>query len=156
MQGNYRVHGARVTVSLNPRRSWAIPAARSSADLLQHEQGHYDITGLIARDLISNVLDLSMGATVVAALQDSGATPRDHLQYVTRRFQDEFDGFVRDATALGARLQTDPATQADGLYDVQTDHSRNSDGQRTWNARLQRIRGGNAGFAFSLKIEGVI
>src|SRR5260370_24057984 len=62
--GEYRVHGARVNVSLNPHNTWAVPGARTSAALLRHEQGHYDIAGLIARDLIRKILDLSLDVVV--------------------------------------------------------------------------------------------
>jgi hypothetical protein len=156
VDGEYRVQGARMTVAFNPTASWAIPSARSSADLLQHEQGHFDITGLIARDLIGNVLDLSLDVDVVASLRDAGHTQTEHLRYVTRRFQTLIEGLARDAAALGARLQTNPATQADGLYDVQTNHSQNLAGQKTWNSRLQRIKAGNTSFALCLQLEGVI
>ncbi len=154
--GEYRVRGARMRVTLNHHGSLAVTAARANAALLQHEQGHYDITGLIARDLINKVLDLSIDVTVVAALHDSGNNPAAHLQYAVRHFQSEIDGFAREANSLSARLQTNPTTQADGMYDTQTNHSLNVQGQAIWNARLQRIKGGNDSFPLALHLDGVI
>jgi hypothetical protein len=156
VNGEYRVRNPRVTVTLNGHDSWAMPSAKSSTALLQHEQGHFDITGLIARDLISSVLGLSFDVAVVAALRDSGTTPRDHQRYVTQQFQADINRFAQAATALGARLQTNPVTHADGLYDVQTNHSLNTAVQQAWDARLQRIKNHNENFELALRLEGLI
>jgi hypothetical protein len=156
VNGVYKVRGARVTVAVNAAASWATPTARTSADLLRHEQGHYDITGLIARDLIRKVLDLSFHREVIACVQGSGNTASDHLRYVTRLYQADVTRFGQEARALLARLNTDPATHADGLYDVQTNHSLNAAGQRAWNDRIQRAKGGDECFELMLKLEGVI
>jgi hypothetical protein len=156
VDSEYRVHGARVTVALNANGSWALPAARTSATLLQHEQGHYDITALIARDWISKVLDLSFGVDTVASLNDSGKTANDHLRYVFHQFEREITQFKSDADTLMARLQTDPTTGQEGLYDSQTNHSQNTAGQQIWNTHLQRIKAGNDSFELSLRLEGVI
>ena len=152
----YRVQGARVTVSLNGGGTWATPSAKTSAALLRHEQGHYDITGLVARDLIRKVLDLSFSVDVVAALRDSGNTPAEHRNYMVRQYQTDITRFGGEANALLGRLQTNPATHADGLYDVQTNHSQNAMGQQAWNNRLQRVMSGNEHFELWLRMEGII
>jgi hypothetical protein len=154
--GVYRVHGARMTVALGHNGTWATQAARSSTDLLQHEQGHFDITGLIARDLISKVLDLSIDQPVVSAMRGSGHTAHSHQRYAAGFFQTEIDQFIQDANSIMNRLQTSPVTHSDGLYDVQTNHSQNATGQQAWNERLQRIKVTNQGFELSLRIEGLI
>ena len=156
VNGEYRVRNPRVTVALNGHASWATPSAKSSTALLQHEQGHFDITGLIARDLISKVLDLSLDVAVVAALRDAGTTPSAHQRYVTQQFQADINRFAQEANALGAQLQTNPATHADGLYDVQTNHSQNTAVQQAWNTRLQAIKSSNQSFELALRLEGLI
>jgi hypothetical protein len=156
VNNEYRVQGARVTVSLNNGGTWATPAGKTSAPLLRHEQGHYDITGLVARDLIRKVFDLSLNVDVVAALRDSGNTPGEHRNYVTRQFQSDINRFGAEANAMLARLQTNPTTHADGIYDVQTNHGQNATGQQTWNNRLQHVMSGNEHFELRLRMEGLI
>jgi hypothetical protein len=156
VDGEYRVSGARVRVALGHNGTWAVPTARTSTPLLKHEQGHYDITALIARDWICKVLDLSLDVEVVAALKEAGKTRSDHLQYVFDQFQTEITQFKKDADALMAQLQTDPASGRDGLYDSQTNHSKNTAGQQIWDSRLQRIKVGNDNFELALRLDGVI
>ncbi len=156
VNGEYKIRNPRITVARNAAGSWATSAARSSADLLRHEQGHFDITGLIARDLIGKVLDLSFDQSVIAVLIGSGNTAHDHQRYVTRQFQADVTRFGQEARDLLARLNTNPNTQADGLYDTQTNHGLNATAQRTWNDRLQRIKASNDSLELMLWIEGLL
>jgi hypothetical protein len=156
VNGAYRVHGARVNVGLDPHNTWAVPGARTSAALLRHEQGHYDITGLIARDLIRKILDLSLDVVVIGAMQAAGNTPHQHQNFAVQRFQSYINTYVQEANALSAKLQTDPTTGADGIYDVQTNHSQNANGQAAWNARLQRMMAGDENFELNLAMEGIV
>lgn len=156
VNGVYRVQGARISVSINRHDTWAVSAARTSASLLQHEQGHFDIVGLIARDLARKVLDLSLDATVVAALRDSGTTPAQHLNYVQQQFQSDIRSYGQQASDLSSRLQTHPVTGQDGLYDRQTGHSQNAAAQTLWNNRLARIKNSGDNFELLLRMEGVL
>jgi hypothetical protein len=156
VNGIYSVAGFRVTVSLNPAQTWATTSARSSANLLRHEQGHYDITGLIARDLLGKVLNLSFHQNVIAVCIGSGDTPRSHMQYVQRLFQADITRFGEEARSMLARLNTDPATGRDGIYDVQTNHSQNTAGQQAWNSRISRALGTNEDFGLMLRLEGIL
>ena len=156
VNGEYKIRNPRITVATNASGSWATSAARSSAALLPHEQGHYDITGLIARDLIGKVLDLSLDQAVVAAARGSGNTPGEHLNYVTRQFQTDVTRFGNEARALSARLNTNPGTHADGIYDTQTNHGLNATQQSSWNGRLQRLKSANDCFELMLRLEGII
>jgi len=156
VDGEYRVHGAHVNVSINSNDTWAVPSARTNANLLRHEQGHYDITGLIARDLIRKILDLSLDAVVIGAMQSAGDTPQQHRNFALERLQSYIDTYVQEANELGSKLQTNPVTGADGIYDVQTNHSQNTNGQAVWNARLQRMKAADENFALTLAIEGIV
>jgi len=156
VNGEYRVRGLGITVTLNPNPTWAVSSARTDAALLLHEQGHYDITGLIARDLARKILDLSLDATVVESLRGAGNSPIQHLRYVQQQYQTSINEFGRQATALMNRLQTDPVTGSDGIYDVQTNHGINKTAQMTWNNRFQRIKGADENFELCLALEGII
>jgi hypothetical protein len=156
VNGEYRVTGIRITVSLNTQASWAVPAAVSSASLLVHEQGHYDITGLIARDLTGKILDLSLDVAVVAAMRGAGSTPQQQRNYALQQFQNSINAYAQAANALSDRLQTNPVTHADGIYDVQTNHSMNTAVQAAWNTRLAGIKSSGASFELMLAAEGII
>ncbi len=156
VNGEYNVRGARVSVAAQANGSWATAAARTDANLLLHEQGHFDITGLIARDLIGKVLDLSFDQSVIAVCIGSGDTANSQLRYVTRLFQADVTRFGQEARDLLARLNTNPNTQADGLYDSQTNHGLNATAQRTWNDRIRRIKASNDSLELMLRIEGLL
>jgi hypothetical protein len=157
VKGKYHVHGARVNVSLDNNNTWAVPSVRTNANLLRHEQGHYDINGLIARDVIRKILDLSLDVHVVAALKDAGKTPHQHQNFAFQHFKNDIDTYVQEANALSARLQTNPRTGADGIYEVQTNHSQNTTGQVAWDVRLQRMKVAWDGFfQLNLAMEGII
>lgn len=154
-QGAYRVRGFRITVALVGSSTWAVAAARSNPALLRHEQGHYDITGLIARDLARNLLDLELDATVVASLREAGTTAAQHLHYAQQQLQRSVDEEGRKAAALLNRLQTNPTTRADGIYDQQTNHGLNQAAQSTWNTLLAAVKQSNEDFGFRLVIAGI-
>ena len=153
--GKYRVQGVRITVSVNANGCWAVNAARNQAALLRHEQGHYDITGLVARDLARSVLDLSLDASVVAALKDAGSTGAEHMRYVQRQFQSSIDEYGRQAADLSNKLQTNPATRRDGVYDVQTQHGQNVAAQTRWDALFSQVKASGASFRLALAMLGI-
>lgn len=154
-RGLYQFKGLRIDVSVNGPSTWAVSAARTNPVLLRHEQGHYDITGLIARDLANNLLDVSLDAGVVASLLEAGKTVAEHMRYVQGRFQQSFDDYSREANALLAKLQTNPQTHADGIYDTQTQHGLNQAAQTVWDDRFAQLKRSNASFALALALAGV-
>jgi hypothetical protein len=156
VNGEYRVAGIRITVSLNTQASWAVPAALSSASLLTHEQGHYDITGLLARDLTGKILDLSLDVAAVAAMQGAGNTPQQQRNFAVQQFQNSINAYGQRANALSDRLQTNPVTHADGIYDVQTNHGQNAAAQAAWNARFLSVQSSGISFELTLAAQGII
>ncbi len=156
VKGEYRVTGFRATVVLDANPSWATASARTSTDLLTHEQGHFDITGLIARDIVSRVLSLSYDEAVVAALKGVGNSPQARINWVTQEFQKEVNKAGLEARTALNRLQTDPTTKQDGIYDTQTNHSQNTTAQAVWNARFQQAKLANTNFQLDLKLAGIL
>jgi hypothetical protein len=154
-KGAYRIAGLSIKVSVNGPGTRAVPAARTQVDLLRHEQGHYDITGLVARDMAMNLLDLTFDEAVVSALLEAGKTAATRRAYVNGKLKAAFDEQLARADALLAKLQTDPQTGLAGIYDVQTDHSKNKQAQYLWDDRFARLKRSNASFAFALTLAGV-
>jgi hypothetical protein len=108
--GRLRLAGYTVQVRLDREQSWVV-TSQKTAELLAHEQRHFDITGLSARDLVS---DLS-------AIR--AANSEDLQREVTRIIQRQ------------AQLADTLTTQ----YDTQTDHGRNREAQSRWDAHLNAL-----------------
>jgi len=152
----FRVAGLRITVSTNTAASWAVAAARSNPDLLRHEQGHYDITGLVARDLAIGILDLSLDTDAVASMTGAGNTTADHQHYAQREFQRDIDDLGRQATTLLNRLQTNPMTRADCLYDRQTRHGQDKAAQLRWDGLFSQAKLSAQRFRLMLSMAGAL
>jgi hypothetical protein len=153
--GEYRVLNPKMVVTLNSSNTWVVQGKTSSA-LLVHEQGHFDIAGLIARDMISRILDLSLDEAVIDAVQGSGKTAQSHMEFATQRLQAYIQDYNKDAANMMNTLGSTPASPGDGLYDRQTNHSQNAVAQAAWNSRLARIQASPNSFEFSLIMEGVV
>jgi hypothetical protein len=159
-KGKYRVGGFQIAVSFDSVASWAMSGAVNDPGLLAHEQGHYDITGLVARDLAIAMLDLSLDESIVAAMKDAGNTKAQHMQYVYKSYKKSIDEYYRKANSIMGALQTDPTTGRDGIYDRQTNHGSKQYPykryQDIWNARFSRMKSGVESFGLDLAIEGII
>lgn len=107
-----------VTIRLHQNRSWAKKQiinswpAQARQDLLRHEQGHYDITALMGRDLFIDLMALRQQSfSNLSALQTA-------VQTTSRRY--------------------DPQP-VHNKYDhsQETDHGRNAQQQTAWNRYIQ-------------------
>jgi hypothetical protein len=113
--GVYRVTSLTVSLRTVGEDNWVV-SAQKSADLLSHEQGHYDITGLTGRD---------MGNEIVAVR----ARSRDDLQTKVTQI---IEKYRQRPKALSER------------YDTETDHSRNRQAQKRWDGAIQSaMKSGN-------------
>lgn len=102
-----------LTITLDRSASWARSGAARTAELLKHEQGHYDITALTARDLFIDLMQLKAKSFAdAAALQQAIDAVR--ARYDAQKIQDVYD------------------------ESGETDHGRNSDGQKRWDGYLSR------------------
>lgn len=110
-----------ITISMSSSKSWKRQAnltskgAKYADDLLKHEQGHYDIVALIARDLFIEIMQLK-GNTYPnppAALAD------------LRPILTKFNGKAEKISTIYDSVQ-------------QTNHGNNSSPQATWNAMIKK------------------
>jgi hypothetical protein len=96
---------------LNAGGSWVVTSAKT-AELLAHEQGHYDIVGLCYRDLVAEARSLR------------GAS-RNRLMLEVRRVMREHDQRAESLTRE---------------YETQTEHGRNRANQQAWQSQIQSCR----------------
>jgi hypothetical protein len=120
----YRITEVHVRVTLERARMWVVTSAKT-ADLLQHEQGHYDIVALLSRDLFQELTGWNT------------AKP-------PKRFRKEIDltgaaeRLRRSTRAL--ILQLDGSGRSVGVYDKQTNHGLDAKAQEEWNKALAAAR----------------
>jgi hypothetical protein len=146
--GSYRWKRIQVNAIIDAASTWVVdswlqhaPAAQM-AYLLQHEQGHLDICGLIARDLCRELLETEVSDAVISVLQGVANTPQARLQAAINELHADAQRHYRDAETLYGRLesQTINGTLRDGQYERETRHGRNAAAQRRWTTLLNYSR----------------
>ena len=115
-ESDFRLTHVTIRVTLNRASMWSRPSAQTAA-LLKHEQGHYDITALLMRDLDTDL-------TALLQRGQTFPTRRDLVQAV--------DNLKQPAVALVNRLQS--TLTSDGVYDRQTQHGTLATAQQRWDA----------------------
>lgn len=110
-RGNYRVTGVRAGIVVDRSQSWVVRGGQH-ADLLRHEQGHFDITALGMRE----------EANRIAAL--TGRNGRD---------------LTRQANVIRREINRKIAA-ANRRYDARTNHSRNTTQQQRWSASIRNAK----------------
>ena len=105
-----------LTVGLDRAQTMVLRSANKTAELLKHEQGHFDITVLTVRALARELEQLKAGS-VPALGQQVNAARSKHQQR---------------------------ADLLEKKYDKETDHSRNQDAQKTWNDAIDAAMKGSA------------
>jgi hypothetical protein len=124
----YRVDHVQVTVTLDRASMWSDKPSRTPA-LLQHEQGHYDIVALVARDLFNELTGW-----------DSGKPPKRFRKQTD--LKNAADRLIRQAKAQAARLAGTATTV--GVYDTQTKHGQDAKAQDEWDKALAAARSGGS------------
>lgn len=76
-----------------PKRAWA-GTKHPSKDLLKHEQGHFDLAELIARELTEKIIQKLHGNTISTSYTDFDTADKDPDGIVTKIVAKEF-GIVR-------------------------------------------------------------
>ena len=106
--GLFRLENYQVRLTVVRDNSWVV-RGRTQDALLAHEQGHFDITGLAARDLVRALAALRVSTT-------------DELQREVSRLYEAYDTWANELSEQ---------------YDEETDHSRNTTAQANWASRIQ-------------------
>ncbi len=110
-QGQLKLAPFTARLVVTRSNSWVVTSKKSDV-LLAHEQGHYDITGLIARDMIADIGRAHAGSAA------------DLQQQVT--------SIQQTAQSL--------ATQLTNQYDTETNHGLKTDRQQKWEAHLAALK----------------
>lgn len=89
----------RVVVEFYPNSSW-VKAARKSAELLRHEQGHFDITELYARKMRKAIREAKIGCADDRKAEAEGKRIFDGLDREWERAEKAYDAETKDGTDL--------------------------------------------------------
>lgn len=103
--GRVRLSGYTVRVRIVAEDTFVVTSQKSDA-LLVHEQGHYDITGLTARDMVADLAAIRAGST--ADLQQEVSTIIARADALATSLTGLYDGSAPGGTKNGA----DAAAQA--------------------------------------------
>ena len=109
-QGRFRLGDFEVKLKVVRSNSWVVRSQKSDT-LLAHEQGHFDITGLVARDLVK-----ALGALRVSTM--------DELQREVSRI---FDAYNVWGQALSDEYDDEK----------ETNHGREAKAQAEWESRIR-------------------
>jgi hypothetical protein len=106
--GIRRVTSLTVNIQTVRADTWVVTSAKT-AELLSHEQSHYDIQGLMGRD---------MGNEILAARAPSAEALQEQVTAIIERYRERGRQLTRD-------------------YDNETDHGRNRDAQHRWDQAIR-------------------
>lgn len=126
-QKDFKLSGVTVKLTLERSEMWSQSSGKTSA-LLKHEQGHYEITSLLMRDLDSDLTVLFQSAQKYPTLAD---------------FQAGVAAVEKPILDLQAKLQSLKNPQGgyvDGVYDQQTKDGTDATNQGKWNAAFAAAR----------------
>jgi Bacterial protein of unknown function (DUF922) len=115
-KGSYTLNSFTVTVAPVQQDTIVLSSAAQTADLLKHEQGHYDLMILVAR---------AMARELGAASDASSAGLATKVQNI-RQTHDKRAQII------------------DSAYDVQTGHGQNAAAQTAWNMAIAAALGNPA------------
>jgi len=143
-----------IEVDMNKTLSWALDTAKTP-ELLLHEQGHFDIAGLVARDFAAKLLEMNIPTEEVMDELNRSIPFDDKTRHLNTKLQTKVDDARREVDALLDLLQTTQLGD-DGEYDKDTEHGENKANQRQWNCLFQRVKATNSNFEKSLRMARLI
>ena len=160
--GYYRFRSVRVTVRLNSQQSWKLTSWFNNASnternrLLEHEQGHYEITGLIARDLCRELLSLEMSDEIVSVLRGVGDSAQARLQYASRELQADARRKSQAAADLYRWLENSNVNGVprEGQYERDTGHGSLRQAQQKWTGIFSHSRRNDTALSLMLTMRG--
>ncbi|MEZ6117696.1 MAG: hypothetical protein R3C28_14150 [Pirellulaceae bacterium] len=138
--GIYRFSSVRVDVSVIAAATWRDMSWYNNAGtadrqrLLVHEQGHFEITGLCARDLCRELMSLEMSDDVVGVLRGVGDSAAARLQYANRKMNEDAHRKASEIQALQQWLENAVVngSNREGQYERDTNHGQNAHAQHRW------------------------
>lgn len=156
--GNF-IDNVKVVVTLDSlatRATKAARTARTAPRLLNHEQGHFDIQALLARDVATKLLNFHIESkTISGILQNKSATNEDKSSRLHRIIEGQIDIAKKKMNKLVSVLQDDELGQ-EGIYDKDTEHGRNEDEQRNWDILIRYVKMTNVMFEDELVRRGML
>ncbi len=114
--GDYQLKDVKVVVSIDTANTWVlqgVSTGKSQAQVLKHEQGHYNIAGITARD-VENALKKLRNADPTDLETDATSTA---------------DSIIGDGQAKEEKYDDDPVNGG-------TDHGNDVQQQATWNSKI--------------------
>jgi hypothetical protein len=120
----YKLNNVHVKVVVERSRMWVVANGKTK-DLLKHEQGHYDLVALLARDLYDELTGWNT------------AKPPKRFRKTTD-LTTAVDGRARAARRLIGQLDGTP--RAVGIYDKKTNHGLDAKAQVGWDKALADAR----------------
>ena len=120
--GKYKVSSIKLRLYVDKGASWAVKGTKTD-ELLQHEQRHFDITAIGARELHKRVLELRT---------------------------DSADELIAEIQVLQTEIQ-ELTDELNELYDDETDHSRKKARQQHWNTNINAVKKRDTGTLNELK-----
>jgi hypothetical protein len=111
--GRFRLPSYTIAIGVDPNHTLVLKSAKRTDELLQHEQGHYDLLILVTRALARKLESIE------------GTSPED------------LGAKVEEATAQHAER----AEAIDDRYDFQTEHGRNRPMQSRWDTAIAHALG---------------
>jgi len=112
-------------VGLDPEKSFVLRDTLKTPGqqaLLEHEQGHFDIIGLIFREMVEQLLDLRIDDVRFHTTDEAA------INEAKEEIRQQGDAIARRGHALLEHIDI-----GEGLYEKDTDHGMDKDGQSSWN-----------------------
>lgn len=95
----------RIAAEFYTSSSW-VKAARKSAELLRHEQGHFDITELYARRMRKAIREAKIGCEDDRVAEAAGKTIFDQFDREWEKEQKRYDAETKDGIDLGKQKES--------------------------------------------------
>jgi hypothetical protein len=145
------------TVTISTLGTWVLnQQAAQTDDLLRHEQGHFDITGLVARDLCRDLMSIEISQDIIAIDRTLPNNPSANqlLRAAHEYIRHEVDRCSQQARASLARLQSrrENGLLVDGLYDQETQHGQVLLAQQKWNDIFRYSRDNDTSLSVTMMV----
>lgn len=134
----YRINHVHVQVTLDRGVMWSVKAGRT-AELLRHEQGHYDIVALLARDLYEELTGWNTGRAPKRFRKETDLTG------AAERLRRQTLNLLQQVGGVGSKV---------GVYDKQTNHGQDAKAQEKWDKAFEAARTNGARLAAGLSALG--